>query len=66
VRPSVSAADYIQLYAGNAETLRQSLERIQSTARHILRSLPLLEAETEATVPTSRATDLSSAEHVHS
>ena len=29
------------LSTGDADTLRQSLQRIQATARHILRALPL-------------------------
>jgi hypothetical protein len=37
----VDATDYIQLYDGNADTLRQSLHRIQSTAKTILSALPL-------------------------
>src|SRR5262245_6778278 len=35
------ASDYIQLYDGNADTLRQSLHRIQATAKTILSSLPI-------------------------
>jgi hypothetical protein len=66
VHPSVAAADYIQLYAGNAETLRQSLERIQGTARQILRSLPLFEAGTDGDhLPTGSAADRSSTENIH-
>jgi antirestriction protein ArdC len=41
VRPSVDATDYIQLYDGNVDTLRQSLHRIQATAHTILSALPL-------------------------
>ena len=41
IRSSVDATDYIQLYDGNADTLRQSLHRIQSTAKTILSTLPL-------------------------
>jgi antirestriction protein ArdC len=41
VRPSVDATDYIPLYDGNADTLRQSLHRIQATAQTILSGLPL-------------------------
>ena len=41
IRPSVDAADYIQLYDGDADTLRQSLHRIQATAKTILNALPL-------------------------
>ena len=40
IRPSVDATDYIQLYDGNADTLRQSLHRIQATAKTILSALP--------------------------
>jgi hypothetical protein len=47
IRPSVDATDYIQLYNGNADTLRQSLHRIQATAKTILSALPL---KTSATV----------------
>jgi hypothetical protein len=46
IRPSVDTTDYIQLYDGNADTLRLSLHRIQATAKTILRALPL---ETPAT-----------------
>jgi hypothetical protein len=49
VRPSVDATDYIQLYDGNADTLRQSLLRIQATAHSILRALPLKRPAHEAT-----------------
>ena len=38
---SIDARDYIQLYDGNADTLRQSLHRIQVTAKTILSALPL-------------------------
>jgi hypothetical protein len=66
VNPSVAAADYIQLYAGNAETLRQSLERIQGTARQILRSLPLFEAGTDGDrLHTGSSADRSSTENIH-
>lgn len=41
IRASVDATDYIQLYDGNADTLRESLHRIQATARTILSALPL-------------------------
>jgi hypothetical protein len=41
IRSSVDAIDYIQLYDGNADTLRQSLHRIQATAKTILSALPL-------------------------
>jgi hypothetical protein len=41
IRPSVDATDYIQLYDGNADTLRQSLHRIQVTAKTILSALPV-------------------------
>src|SRR5207247_5833429 len=41
IRSSVDATDYIQLYDGNADTLRQSLNRIQMTAKTILSALPL-------------------------
>jgi hypothetical protein len=41
IRSSVDATDYIQLYDGNADTLRQSLHRIQATAKMILSALPL-------------------------
>ena len=41
IRPSVDATDYIQLYDGNSDTLRQSLHRIQATAKTILSALPL-------------------------
>jgi hypothetical protein len=41
IRPSVDATDYIQLYNGNADTLLQSLHRIQATAKTILSALPL-------------------------
>jgi hypothetical protein len=37
----VDATDYIQLYDGDADTLRQSLHRIQATAKTILSALPL-------------------------
>jgi hypothetical protein len=50
---SVDATDYIQLYDGNADTLRQSLHRIQATAKTILSVLAL---ETPAVAAeTSRA-----------
>ena len=45
--------DYIQLYDGNAETLRQSLHRIQATAKTILSALPL-EAAAVAAHETTR------------
>lgn len=65
VRPSVAAADYIQLYAGNADTLRQSLERIQGTARHILRSLPLLDDGIDGShLPTGGSADRSPTENI--
>ena len=41
IRSSVDATDYIQLYDGNADTLRQSMHRIHTTARKILSALPL-------------------------
>jgi hypothetical protein len=41
IRSSVDAADYNQLYDGNADTLRRSLHRIQATAKTILSALPL-------------------------
>jgi hypothetical protein len=41
IRSSVDATDYIQLYDGNADTLRRSLQRIQATAKTILSALPL-------------------------
>jgi len=41
IRSSVDATDYIQLYDGNADTLRQSLHRIQATAKTILGALSL-------------------------
>jgi len=41
IRPSVDAIDYIQLYDGGGDTLRQSLHRIQATAKMILSVLPL-------------------------
>jgi hypothetical protein len=41
IRSSVDANDYIQLYDGNADTLRQSLHRIQAAAKTILSALPL-------------------------
>jgi hypothetical protein len=41
VGSSVDAIDYIQLYDGNADTLRGSLHRIQATAKTILSALPL-------------------------
>jgi hypothetical protein len=41
IRSSVDATDYIQLYDGNADTLRQSLHRVQATAKTILSALPL-------------------------
>ncbi len=41
IRPSVDATDSIQLYDGNADTLRQSLHRIQASAKTILGALPL-------------------------
>ena len=41
IRPSVDGTDYIQLYDGNADTLRQSLDRSQATAKRILSALPL-------------------------
>ena len=40
IRSSVDAIDYIQLHDGNADTLRQSLHRIQTTAETILSALP--------------------------
>jgi hypothetical protein len=46
IRASIDASDYIRLYDGNADTLRQSLHRIQATAKTILSALPL---ETPAT-----------------
>jgi IrrE N-terminal-like domain len=39
IRSSVDAADYIQLYDGDADTLRQSLHRIQEAAKMILSAL---------------------------
>jgi hypothetical protein len=33
IRSSVDATDYIQLYDGNVDTLRQSLHRIQAAAK---------------------------------
>jgi hypothetical protein len=41
IRSSVDATDYIQLYDGSADTLRQSLHRIQATAKTILSALPV-------------------------
>jgi hypothetical protein len=41
IRSSVDATDYIQLYDGDADTLRQSLHRVQATAKTILSELPL-------------------------
>jgi hypothetical protein len=41
IRSSVDATDYVQLSDGNADTLRQSLHRIQATAKAILSALPL-------------------------
>ena len=41
IRSSVDATAYIQLYDGNADTLRQSLHRTQATAKTILSALPL-------------------------
>ena len=41
IRSSVDATDYIQLYDGNSDTLRQSLHCIQATAKTILSALPL-------------------------
>jgi antirestriction protein ArdC len=41
IRSSVDATDYIQLYDGSADTLRQALHRIQATAKKILSALPL-------------------------
>jgi hypothetical protein len=41
IQSSVDATDYIQLYDGNADMLRQSLNRIQATAKTILSALPL-------------------------
>jgi hypothetical protein len=41
IRSSVDATDYIQLYDGNADTLRQSLQRVQATAKMMLSALPL-------------------------
>lgn len=41
IRSSVDAIDYIQLYDGSADTLRQSLHRVQATAKTILSALPL-------------------------
>ena len=60
IRSSVDATDYIQLYDGNADTLRQSLHRIQATAKTILSALSLethVAADHETSrvaVPTSR------------
>ena len=47
IRSSVDACDYIQLYDGNADTLRQSLNRIQATAKTILSALPPAIADDE-------------------
>jgi hypothetical protein len=41
IRSSVDATDYIQLYDGNVDTLRESLHRIQAAAKTILSALPL-------------------------
>jgi hypothetical protein len=41
IRSSVDSTDYIQLYDGNADTLAQSLHRIQAAAKRILSALPL-------------------------
>jgi antirestriction protein ArdC len=41
IRSSVDAADYIQLYDGNADTLRRSLHRIQEAAKVIFSALSL-------------------------
>lgn len=41
MQSNIDASDYIQLYDGNADTLRQSLQRIEATAETILRALPL-------------------------
>jgi hypothetical protein len=41
IRSSVDATDYIQLYDGYADTLRQSLQRVQAIAKTILKALPL-------------------------
>ena len=38
-------SDYIQLYDGNAETLRESLEQIQKTAQWIIESVGAIESE---------------------
>jgi IrrE N-terminal-like domain len=46
VRSSVDATDYIQLYDGNADTLRQSQHRMQATAKTILSALPLVASPT--------------------
>ena len=54
IRSSVDATDYIQLYDGNADTLRQSLHRIQATAKMILSTLSL-EMPAMADHETSRA-----------
>jgi hypothetical protein len=56
IRSSVDATDYIQLHDGNADTLRQSLHRIQATAKTILSALPL---ETRA-IATDEKTRLAS------
>jgi hypothetical protein len=41
IRSSLDATDYIQLYDRNSDTLRQSLHRIQATAKTILSALAL-------------------------
>lgn len=38
-------SDYIQLYDGNAETLRESLDHIQKTAQWIIESVAVIESE---------------------
>jgi len=43
-------SDYIQLYNGNAETLRESLQQIQSTARSIIESIQAAEVSDAALV----------------
>ena len=53
IRSSVDATDYIHLYDGNADTLRQSLHRIQGTAKTILSALSL-ETRVAADHETSR------------
>ena len=57
IRSSVDATDYIQLYDGNVDTLRQSLHRIQATAKTILGALPL-EAPVIARHETTRIASL--------